>query len=330
MPSDVNIVSVLAVFAGDGVPQIKTDDASIRPLISVGMPVYNGEEYVALAIDSVLSQTFNDFELIISDNASDDRTEEICREFASADPRIRYYRNAENIGAAGNYNRLVELARGEFFRWSNADDLFAPKLHELCLRALRQHPDAVLSYGKTEIIDEFGKTLHLYDDNLHLSQPLANERFQRFFEQVGLTNVIYGLMRTDAVRQTDVFGDGTLPAADISFMAELTLQGSFIEVPEVLFYRRMHSGASSADRDDDERQQNFWRADSSPFKLPKLRQGVRYWRRIWSSKVSVAEKLRLTAYVLRRLIWQRSAVASELIAVFWRKPVAAKANDSER
>ena len=100
------------------------------------MPVYNGEEYIALAIRAVLDQTFSDFELIISDNASEDRTEDICREFASLDSRIRYYRNSENIGTAGNNNRLLELARGEFFRWSNADDLFAPRFHELCLKAL--------------------------------------------------------------------------------------------------------------------------------------------------------------------------------------------------
>jgi hypothetical protein len=212
----------------------------------------------------------------------------------------------------------VELARGEFFRWSNADDLIAPKLHELCLEALNQHPQAALSYGKTEIIDEHGEAVKRYEDNLHLPQQSANERFQRFFEQVGLTNVIYGLMRTEAVRQTGVFGDGSLPAADVSFMAELTLQGAFVEIPVVLFYRRMHSGASSFDRDDDERQQNFWRAESTPFKLPALRQNIRYLRRIWRTRVAFSEKLRLSVYVMRRLVWRRSEVASEIVAVFRR------------
>ena len=277
------------------------------------MPVYNGEEFLVQSVQSVLDQTFGDFELIISDNASDDRTEEICREFAEKDSRIRYYRNAENIGAAGNYNRLVELARGEYFRWSNADDLLAPNLHEECIKVLDAHPEAVLSYGKTEIIDENGDATERYDDNLNLTQQRASERLPRFFEQLGLTNVIYGLMRTSAVRQTSVFGDSTLPAADVSFMAELVMLGTFIEIPQLLFYRRMHSGASSFDRDDDEKQQQFWRGESTPFKLPQLRQTFRYLRRTWKIDIEFMEKLRLSFYILRRLFWQRSAVASELI-----------------
>jgi glycosyltransferase involved in cell wall biosynthesis len=278
------------------------------------MPVYNGEEYLVESIQCILDQTFSDFELIISDNASDDRTEEICREFADRDSRIRYYRNAENIGAAGNYNRLVDLARGEYFRWSNADDLLAPALHEACIEVLEASPEAVLSYGKTEIIDENGDALESYDDNLNLTQRRASERLPRFFGQLGLTNVIYGLMRTDAVRQTSVFGDGTLPAADVSFMAELVMLGTFVEVPRLLFYRRMHTGASSFDRDDDERQQEFWRAESTPFKLPRLRQAFRYLQRIWKIDIEIMEKLRLSIYILRQLVWQRSAVVSEIIS----------------
>jgi len=157
-----------------------------------------------------------------------------------------------------------------------------------------------------------------YEDNLHLPQRSANERFQRFFEQVGLTNGIYGLMGTEAVSQTGVFGDGSLPAADVSFMAELTLQGTFVEIPDVLFYRRMHSGASSFDRDDDERQQNFWRAESTPFKLPVIRKNFIYLCRIWTTKIAFLEKLQLSVYTMRRLVWQRSKIVSELVAVFRR------------
>ena len=109
-----------------------------RPKISVGMPVYNGEPYLGISIESILAQTFGDFELIISDNASTDHTEEICRDFASKDDRIIYSRNEENIGAAGNYNRLVDMASADYFRWSNADDVFAPELHERCVAVLAE------------------------------------------------------------------------------------------------------------------------------------------------------------------------------------------------
>ena len=283
------------------------------------MPVYNGEMYIADSIQSVLKQTFGDFELIISDNTSQDGTEEICRSFAAGDARIRYVRNDQNIGAAANYNQLFELARGRYFRWSNADDLIAPELHEMCVGVLDDNPEAVLAYGKTEIIDGTGKKLRPYDDNLHLPQASANERFRKFFDQVGLTNVIYGLMRTSAVGRTKVFGDGTLPAADIGFMAEMTLHGTFLEIPRVLFYRRMHEEASSADRQDDERQQYFWRAESTPFRLPALRQAMRYVRAVWASGNAVPEKARLSAFLLRQLVWQRSDIAAEFMTLLPRR-----------
>ena len=293
------------------------NSSSSAPTISVGMPVYNGEEFVGQSIQSILDQSFADFELIISDNGSSDNSEEICRAYADGDSRIRYYRNAQNMGAAKNYNRLFELARGEYFRWSNADDLIGQNHHEICLNALLENPGAVLSYGKTALIDEVGETTALYEDNLHLPQEKASERFVAFFERAGFTTAIYGLMRKEALAKTRLFGDGTLPAADTFFMAELTLRGGFFEVPTVSFYRRMHSKASSADRSDDARQKKFWRAESTPtpFKLPILRQSICYLQSIWKSGIGFAEKCRLSMYILRRAMWQRSEIFSEIFAL---------------
>ncbi|MEO0616130.1 MAG: glycosyltransferase [Pseudomonadota bacterium] len=288
------------------------------PLISVGMPVYNGEDYLAASVQCVLDQTEGDFELIIADNASSDGTEAICRDFASRDARIRYVRNTSNIGAAGNYNKLLDLARAEFFRWSNADDLLEPTLHERCLAALRAHPEAVLAYGKTVIIDGDDNKLRDYDDNLAIDDATPSARFSRYFEQVGLTNAIYGLMRTAAVRRTHVFGDGSLPAADTAFMAELILHGGFVEVDEPLFYRRMHEAASSHDRADDSRQTAFWSASQSKFRLPVIRQHMKYLRRAWRTDADAGEKIRLTGYILRRLNWHRNEVASELVGALRR------------
>ena len=123
------------------------------PRISVGMPVYNGERYVEESIKSVLAQTFDDFEFLISDNGSTDRTPEICQDFAVQDSRISYTRNEQNIGASANYNTLVQKATAPYFRWSNADDLLAPSLHEACLNVLESNPEAVLAAGKTVLID---------------------------------------------------------------------------------------------------------------------------------------------------------------------------------
>ena len=288
------------------------------PRISVGMPVYNGEPYLAAAIEAVLSQTFTDFELIICDNASTDGTEAICRAAAERDARVRYVRNAENIGAARNYNHCFELASGEYFRWMNADDLAEPTLHERCLSTLEAYPEAVLAYGKTRLIDTDGHVTADYEDGLDLREPSPSERFRRLFRSVGLTNVIYGLMRREAVGRTGLMGDGRLPAADIRLMAELSLLGQFIEIPEPLFYRRMHSESSSADRNDDARQATFWRGSSgrTRFRLPHWRTHLGYFRTIARLDLDLREQLRVAAYVARRMVWSRADLARDLLHLF--------------
>ena len=286
---------------------------SVGPRISVGMPVYNGEPYLSEAIASILCQTMTDFELIISDNASTDGTEDICRRFAREDGRIRYTRNTENIGAAGNYNKVFDLAGGRYFRWANADDLFEPQLHEKCIDVLENNPSAVLAYGKTKLIDDAGRVLRNYEDNLDLRQERASDRFLDFFQRVGLTNVIYGLMRSDAMRKTNLFGDGTIPAVDTRFMAELTLQGQFVEIPQVLFYRRIHDASSSADRADNEKQQNFWKPKGFGFQLPKSRLYLSYLKSIWKAPMSFWEKLRLFLLIGKWTLRQSPNIALEIL-----------------
>jgi glycosyltransferase involved in cell wall biosynthesis len=285
----------------------------VKPKISVGMPVYNGEPYIGIAIESILKQTFGDFELIISDNASTDQTEDICRDFAAKDPRIIYVRNEDNIGAARNYNRLVDMASAEYFRWSNADDLFSPVLHEHCYAALDSNPGAVLSYGKTKLIDEKGNELEDYDDRLDLRDERPSDRFVKFHETVGMTNAIYGLMRTDAVRKTARMGNAAFPAADTNFMGELVLYGKFIEIPEYLFYRRIHAAASSAYRGDNERQTTFWGRNAPKFSLPTWRQKAAYLRAIRRAPIDIAEKQRLVLYMGRQMYWHKQGMFAELL-----------------
>ena len=165
--------------------------------VSVGLPVYNGERYLNEALDSILCQTFEDFELIISDNASSDRTEEMCREYAKNDKRIRYSRSSENLGAAWNFNRVAGLSTSEYFRWATADDLSAPEQIQTCVEVLDRERDAVLCYPKTVLIDENGEFIRYYEDNLDLRSPSPRERLHQFLMRVGLCNVQYGLMRSD-------------------------------------------------------------------------------------------------------------------------------------
>src|SRR5262245_39663132 len=115
--------------------------AERSPTVSVGLPVFNGENYLAEAIDSILAQTYRDFELIICDNASTDATEKIARGYADTDARVRYHRNVTNIGGARNQTLAMNMARGRYFRLSAHDDKIAPTFLEECVKVLDERPD---------------------------------------------------------------------------------------------------------------------------------------------------------------------------------------------
>src|SRR5262245_56581544 len=116
------------------------------PLVGIGLPVYNGERFLRQTLDSILAQTFKEFELIISDNSSTDKTEEICLEYSRRDARIRYIRQEINLGASRNYNLVFEMTAGKYFRWAAADDLFSADSLEICVATLEKYPEAVLCY----------------------------------------------------------------------------------------------------------------------------------------------------------------------------------------
>jgi glycosyltransferase involved in cell wall biosynthesis len=293
---------------------------NVQPIkISVGMPVYNGETYLEDAIKSVLNQTYGDFELIISDNASTDRTEEICRDFACKDKRVTYIRNSENIGAANNYNQLFRKSSGEYFRWFNADDLCSDRYHEKCLAILEAHPDAAVCYGKTAIIDGQGALIELYDDKMNLQEGSAFERFKKFLNVCGLTNIIYGLMRRSALAKTMLMGDGTFPAADTNLMAELAMHGKIIEIPETLFSRRMHEQASSWDRKNQAVQQEFWKGNNSKFIMPTLKRHLALLHAISNSSATWPEKLAIKKLVIIRIVWARDTIAHEFLQMLMGK-----------
>ncbi len=221
--------------------------STLRPRLTIGMPVYNGANYLREALDSILAQTFEDFELVISDNASRDDTQNICRAYAARDKRIRYYRNSENIGGAANFNRVVELARGKYFRWACHDDVLEPECIEACIQVLEEDPLVILSYPLTIVIDEHGEPVpnpkHLRSLHLRSSEP--HERLKGFFEQFkygGKCDILFGVIRTDVLRRTALIG--SYPSSDRILLAELALHGQFHEVQLPLFRRRDHPRTS--------------------------------------------------------------------------------------
>jgi glycosyltransferase involved in cell wall biosynthesis len=212
--------------------------SSSIPTVSIGLPVYNGERYLAGAIQSLLGQDYQNFELIISDNASTDGTEEICRSMAAQEPRIRYFRNAENIGATRNYNRVFQLSRGAFFKWASHDDECHTTLIRRCLEVYKEcPPSTVLVYPKSEIIDERGAVKHLAPDDISCRSDRAVKRFAKVLFSSSFANPLWGLIRSDALKKTRLMG---VIEADHVLLGELSLIGQLIEFPEVLYRMRRH------------------------------------------------------------------------------------------
>ena len=273
------------------------------------MPVRNGERYLRQSLDAILAQTFEDFELLISDNASGDGTQQICRDYASKDKRIRYVRNGENLGASTNYNRAFQLSCGRYFRWAAADDLFAPTSLERCTGVLEANKDVVLCYPKTTLIDENGDAIKDYNDSLDLRSTYVWERFRQALK-VGMVNAIYGLIRSDALRKTSLIG--RYPGADGDLVIELTLYGRFVEIPHPLFFRRMHNTAYSSIETVQGRQE---------FHDPKTRGQIylEHWRRTFERLVGISHapltvptKLHLTAILARAAVTARKEFLKEL------------------
>lgn len=219
-----------------------------RPRVTIGLPVFNGENYISESLDSLLNQSFKNFLLIISDNASTDATQQICRKYATKDARIRYIRLGKNVGAAENYNRIVSLAEGDYFKWAAHDDNCRPEFLEKCVAALDSTPGAVLCYPSTNVIDGESKIMSEYRDGLHLMQKTPHQRMYHylrgnFIGRKGMCNPIFGVIRLDLLRRTRLIQHAL--SADRLLLGHLSLLGGFIELPDVLFERRVHDNTST-------------------------------------------------------------------------------------
>lgn len=212
------------------------------PRLSIGLPVYNGERFMRFSLDSLLAQTFTDFELIISDNASNDETMRICQDYASRDPRIRYHRNIENIGAAANFNHVFDLARGELFKWAASDDIISPDFIERCVKALDDDPDVVLAYSKVDRINSSGEIDGAYDYPMRVNHPAPHIRFSDLILVNHFCVAVFGVIRRDVLENTPRIGKYV--GSDRVLLAELGLRGKLYETQDYLFHRRDHPQAS--------------------------------------------------------------------------------------
>ena len=250
--------------------------------MSVGIPVYNGEPYLRSALDDVLAQTWRDFEVVVSDNASTDATPEILREYAARDPRIRIIWQERNRGAAWNYNEVFRHSRGRYFRWAPADDGMAPDYLAACLAELEAHPGCVLVYPRTELIDARGRKIRDYADDLHLVQPRAWRRATAFVSRINLCNAVLGLYRREVLARTLLIG--SYVGSDAALLFETAWRGEIRELPQVLFRRRIHPEAShEANPSREARQRWFDPSRRAGGRLsPRTRLLLEYERIVWT------------------------------------------------
>lgn len=214
---------------------------TFQPRVSVGLPVYNGERFLAEAIESILRQTYSDWELIISDNGSQDGTQDICRNYARREPRVRYVRYEENRGAAWNYNTIVKLASGDYFKWAAHDDLIYPSFLKSLVRVLDADRTVVLAHSRVAFIDEAGDIRGLQDEPAAAESPRAADRFLELVYGWDC-EAVFGLIRRDILTRTRLIG--AYSHSDYTLLMELSLYGRFSRCPEVLFARRLHADIS--------------------------------------------------------------------------------------
>ncbi|MBD3244256.1 MAG: glycosyltransferase [Chitinivibrionales bacterium] len=213
------------------------------PLVSIGVPVYNGEQYLSQALDSLLAQTFQDMEILVCDNASTDTTERICREYAQRDPRIRYVRNETNIGAGPNFNKAFALSTGKYFKWAAHDDLCAPEFVARCVDVMERDNTVAVCTSNIVWIDEHGDTIR------RVAYPLDkadSTRPHERFSQMSSTNHgcfdVFGLIRRDVLARTALID--SFIGSDRALLAHLSLLGRVYRIDEDLFFSRDHSQRS--------------------------------------------------------------------------------------
>lgn len=235
--------------------------STITPTVSIGMPVYNAANYIEQTIESILVQTFTDFELIISDNCSTDETPQIVKRFMARDKRIRYHRNQQNIGANRNFNLVATMGRGKYFKWSAHDDLIKPTYLERCVALLETDEGIVLAHCNTQLIDQHGEELTppnnknyiIDDDNMViylgkdsdarlLESMKASDRYHAIIMETNWCYEIFGVIRKNVLRTTDLLL--SFYGADKLLLGQLAMMGRFAIVPEKLFLNRRHPAQS--------------------------------------------------------------------------------------
>ncbi|MGH8262975.1 MAG: glycosyltransferase family 2 protein [Steroidobacteraceae bacterium] len=272
------------------------------------MPVYNCARHLAAALESLLAQTFTDFELLVADNASTDETAAIVHRYRRRDSRIRYVRHERNAGAPANWNYVAHAARGQYLKWASGNDLAAPSMLARAVEVLDREPAAVLCYGRTQLIDEAGASLGIYGGDIEVRALRPSSRFIHVCRRLVMNNAQHGLLRLGAVRKTRF--NPIYPHGDIVFMAELAMLGQFVRLRDVLFYRRWTPESASSRYGVAERREFYAPGSRSPWTLRFVtaRRHLGLLRAALTADVPLVDRLRAACFEACHALWAGAGV----------------------
>jgi len=280
------------------------------PLVSIGVPVYNGAKFLGRALDTLLSQDLGDLEIIVSDNASSDATPEVCHEYARLDGRIRVVRQPRNLGAPANWNFVARAARGQYFKWASASDLCAPGLLRAAVDCLTAQPQAMLAYPRTIYIDNDGAEIGRSRRDIEILDSCPVLRFKRVTEGLSINNAQQGVVRRSALLATRL--DRLYPGGDLVLMAELALLGTFVLLPDHLLFRRASPEHWTANRSDADLDQMFWPEGAPRLKLVHVRRHLDYLATALRAKLSLGDRLEVARFALKHAYWSRAAIGADV------------------
>ncbi len=290
------------------------------PTVTLGLPVYNGENFLRSALDTALDQTYDDYRIVISDNASTDQTEEICRNYAADHPIIDYHRVEENQGAAWNFRRVFELSNSPYFKWLAHDDLISPGFVTRCVEALEHDPSAVLAFPLASMIDATGAVTQEPEYSIATNSERPSDRFRDLVFSSDQCFEVFGLIRTEALARTQVMG--SYAHGDGVLLAHLALMGRFHLVSERLFMSRqhesqsirVHGGGFDVGRPDYHAYTSWFDPSrSGRFSLPNWRILAEYGRALATTKISWRDRLMAFSVLIRWAKRHRSQLGSDLV-----------------
>ncbi|NOV97439.1 glycosyltransferase [Isoptericola halotolerans] len=271
-----------------------------RPVVTVGVPVWNGERYLAEALTALRDQDLADVQVVVSDNGSTDDTLEIARSFAATDDRFTVLHSDTNRGVTWNFNRVLAAAQAPLFMWNAADDVVRPGHLAQCRAALDRHPEATIAFSRVVLIGADGERLGERDDvDLDFLGVGPPERLHRFFVRQAYQVIGYGgVIRTEVLRSMG--GHPDFYGGDMALAVRMALRAPWVQVPEQLYWARNHEEQTNKlQAADPVRQTRAYRSHRREIAFPQWYLNHRLLTEAATAPLGVRDRARAVRVVLR-------------------------------